>query len=195
MQRIAERNRRAAVATLKKGGILALPTETVYGLAASLSQPKAIERLLEIKQRPVGSGKVLTLMLANPNEIPNYAEVTRENMNTARHYFPGELTMILPKNKSFKNYYYDNFSTIGIRIPDHKGLLKIIREAGPLLVTSANPRGERACESAGEVAARMPQIDAILDGEAGHDMPSTIINFCNEKPFVVRQGGLLIVHY
>ena len=181
--------------SLNRGDILAVPTETVYGLAVKADNTAAIRKLLELKNRQIGSGKILTIMLADVDDIKNYAVVNRKTMNLARHYFPGELTLILPKRRAFKHPYFDHFDTIGIRIPDHKYLLDLIRATGPLLVTSANPRGEAPCRSSKEVAERMPKVDTIVEGVSGGNIPSTVIDWTEEEPVPVRQGGLLIVRY
>ncbi len=181
--------------TLNKGGILGVPTETVYGLAVKSDNSEAIRKLLTLKERPVGSGKVLTMMLADVNDIERYALVDYEQISMARHYFPGELTIILPKRRSFKHPYFDSFSTIGIRIPAHDYMLQLLKETGPLLVTSANPRGERPCRTHKELKERMPSIDAVVQGKSGGNLPSTIVDWTDKKPRVIRQGGLLIVRY
>ena len=195
MKRLTQRDKKEIASVLKKGGILALPTETVYGLAVDLNNKSAINKLLELKQRPVTSGKVLTLMLPDVNMLDQYAAPTRQMKNFARHFFPGELTMIMPKNAKFTHHYFDNFNNIGIRIPNYGPLLDLLRSYGPLLVTSANPRGEESCRNYKEVLRRLPQIDAVVEGKAGNSLPSTIIDFTQEEPRVVRQGGLLVVHY
>ena len=180
---------------LNKGDILAVPTETVYGLAVKLDNTAAIRKLLDLKNRQIDSGKVLTIMVADVDDIKKYALVNRQTMNLARHYFPGELTLILPKRRAFKHPYFDHFDTVGIRIPDHKYLLELLRTAGPLLVTSANPRGEAPCRDSKEVAKRLPNVDTIVEGESGGNLPSTIIDWTEEEPIPIRQGGLLIVRY
>ncbi len=184
-----------ASATLQRGGILGVPTETVYGLAVRADNEKGIKKLLELKDRPIDGEKALTMMLADVDQMKDYAVVERRNMNFARHYFPGELTIILPKRDDYKNYYFDRRDTIGIRIPAHEYMLRLIRENGPLLVTSANPRGEVPCRSAQELRERMPKIDAIVRGTCGGSLPSTVVDLCSSEPRSLRQGGLLIVHY
>ena len=186
---------KSALEVLERGEILAVPTETVYGLAVKADDEKAIEKLLNLKDRQVGSGKVLTMMVADVDQIDSYAFINKAQRHLARHYFPGELTLILPKLRSFKHSYFNNFKTIGIRIPEHKYMLKLLKATGPLLVTSANPRGEAPCRNAKEVAKRMPELTAVVKGTAGGNLPSTIIDLTEDEPQVVRQGGLLIVHY
>ena len=184
-----------AKTTLENGGILAVPTETVMGLAVSIKSEAAIDKLLDLKKRAIGSGKVLTIMVASVDEISKYAFLSEEQKAFARHYFPGELTLILEKNPSFSHPYFDHFSTIGIRIPAHSYMLKLLRKTGPLLVTSANPRGEKPCMSDEEVKQRLPEIKTCVKGSAGGSLPSTIIDWSGSMPRQVRAGGLLIVHY
>ena len=195
MRYVSENDKQIAVEALKKGAILGVPTETVYGLAVKADNTEAIKKLLNLKERPVGSGKVLTMMVADVDEMFKYAKMNRRKTNFARHYFPGELTMILPKNEAFSHPYFDKVGTIGIRIPQHRYMLDLLRETGPLLVTSANPRGERPCYTGKELGRRMPSVDMIVDSKAGGSIPSTIIDFTTEDPYPVRQGGLLIVRY
>ena len=77
----------------------------------------------------------------------------------------------------------------------HKYLLGLLRAAGPLLMTSANPRGEAPYRTSKEVAEKIPQLDTIVEGTSGGNLPSTIIDWTGEKPVPIRQGGLLIVRY
>jgi L-threonylcarbamoyladenylate synthase len=195
MRFVSDKDINTAVEALEKGAILGVPTETVYGLAVKADNSEAIKKLLNLKERPVGSGKVLTMMVADVDEMFKYAKMNHRVTNFARHYFPGELTMILPKSEGFEHPYFDKVQTIGIRIPQHRYMLDLLRETGPLLVTSANPRGEKPCYNSKEVAKRMPSVDMVVNGEAGGSIPSTIIDFTGEDPYPVRQGGLLIVRY
>ena len=195
MKQLSQRDTAGAAKILKDGGVIAVPTETVYGLAAALDSEKAIKKLLEIKERPVGSGKICSLMLPSVTSIRDFAKVSNLEYNLALRYFPGELTMIFNKQANFKNSYFDNFDTIGIRIPAHKYMLSLLKKTGPLLVTSANPRGESACCSDSEVRKRLPKIDSVVRGKAGNSLPSTILDIRNGEPKILRQGGLLIVHY
>ena len=195
MKLIGRTDIKTAKTTLENGGILAVPTETVYGLAVSIESEKAINDLLALKKRAIGSGKVLTIMVASVEEISKYAFISSEQMAFARHYFPGELTLILEKNPAFSHPYFDHFETIGIRIPAHNYMLKLLKKTGPLLVTSANPRGEKPCMNDKEIKERMPEIKTCVKGKAGGSLPSTIIDWSGSMPRQVRAGGLLIIHY
>lgn len=195
MKIVEQKNFKAAIDALNRGGILGVPTETVYGLAVKADNTPAIRKLLALKNREVGSGKVLTMMVADVDQMQDYAYMTRKTQNFVRHYFPGELTVILPKHRGFKHPYFNNFETIGIRIPEHQYMLDLLKKTGPLLVTSANPRGEAPCRNSEELIKRLPDVDAVVKGVSGENLPSTIISLCDKEPVVVRQGGLLVVRY
>lgn len=195
MKRVMPENKKAAIDILSKGGILGVPTETVYGLAVKADNTPAIRKLLDLKQRQIGSGKVLTMMVADVDQMSQYALMDHRSLVLSRHYFPGELTLILPKRRAYRHPYFDNFQTIGIRIPDHEYMLELLKQTGPLLVTSANPRGEAPCRNSKELEARLPDVDGVVKGVSGGNIPSTIIDLTDNEPNVIRQGGLLVVRY
>jgi L-threonylcarbamoyladenylate synthase len=182
----------AVAAALTDGQVVAVPTETVYGLAVRLDSPEAIARLADIKQHRPGSGKVFTLMLPGVDQIAKFAPLERQARVLAERYFPGQLTLVLPKNPTFAHTYFDNFETIGIRIPDHEFMLDLLKLTGPLLVTSANRLGQPPAADSQTVAQQLPEIDAVVTGESGRQPPSTVAKIENggESITILRQGGL-----
>lgn len=184
-----------AVRAFNRGDVVAVPTETTYSLAVKLDNTSAIRKLLELSQRQLAGNKILTLLLADVDDIKKYAVVNRKTMNMARHYFPGELTLILPKRSAFKHPYFDHFETVGIHIPEHKYLLELVRKSGPLLTTGIVLKDKTTCHSSKDVADRLSSVDAIIEGVAGGSIPSTVIDWTENDPVPVRQGGLLIVRY
>lgn len=126
---------------LKSDKIITIPTETVFGYAASLYSEKAIRDLMKLKSRDFNSGKVFTLVPENKDAIRKYAIIPKKAEILIDKYIPGEITLILPKNPEFKNFYFDHFDKIGIRIPNFENFDKILNEVGPILLTSANPKG------------------------------------------------------
>ena len=161
------------ITDLKNDKIVTVPTETVEGYAALLSSEKAIRDLMKLKDRDFNSGKVFTLVPESTAVISSYTQIPIEAKSLINRYFPGELTLILPKNPGFHHFYYDHFDTIGIRIPDHPLFKEILPETGPLILTSANPRG------------------GTPKSITGHK-PSTIIDFTLGNPKILRQGNLKI---
>lgn len=182
----------AAIQALNDSLVLAVPTETVYGLAVKADNQPAIDKLIALKSRPHESEKIFALMLGDPADIHYYAHVPHEAADLANRYFPGPLTLVLPKNPNFRNPYFDHYDTIGIRIPDHPFMLELLLRAGPLIVTSANPRGEESAISGSEVAERMPEVDAVIDSEADNQLPSTVIDATGDELIVLRRGPITL---
>lgn len=161
------------IADLLPGKIVTIPTETVEGYAVSLNSEPAIRKLMRLKDRDFDSDKVFTLVPENKSAISKYVIISKAAEPLIKQYFPGELTLILPKNPNFHHFYYDHFDTIGIRIPDHPLFQEILPQTGPLVLTSANPRG------------------GTPKSTTGH-LPSTIIDFTSKNPKILRQGNLVI---
>ena len=153
--------------------VTTVPTETVEGYAVALSSEAGIRDLMRIKERGFDSGKVFTLVPESLESISKYVLVSDLAAKLIREYFPGELTLILPKNPSFKHFYYDHFDTIGIRVPDHPLFPELLKENGAIILTSANPKG------------------GTPKSTTGH-LPSTIVDLTGPEPRILRQGNLKI---
>lgn len=161
------------IADLLSDKIVTIPTETVEGYAVSLNSELAIRRLMKLKDRNFNSGKIFTLVPENQTKISKYCIIPKAAAQLIEKHFPGELTLILHKNPNFHHFYYDHYDTIGIRIPDHPLFQEILPQTGPLILTSANPRG------------------GTPKSTTGH-LPSTIIDFTGKNPKILRQGNLVI---
>ena len=161
------------ITDLLSGKIVTIPTETVEGYAVSLNSKSAIRNLMQLKDRDFNSDKVFTLIPENKSAISKYVIIPKPAKQLIKNFIPGELTLILPKNPAFRHFYYDHFDTIGIRIPDHPLFQEILPETGPLILTSANPKG------------------GTPKSATGH-LPSTIIDFTGQDPKILRQGNLVI---
>ena len=180
-------------AALASGAVLAVPTETVWGFTAGLNSEKAIKKLIRIKDRDVYSGKIFTLVPDSPAHIADFAVLSPEVAALIKHHFPGPLTLILPKNPTFHHPYYDHFDTIGLRIPDTPLFRALLPATGPLLLTSANRRGQPAVSTAGQISDNFPELDGIIRGKSGGELPSTVLDFTGKSPVVLRQGGLKVI--
>ncbi len=156
--------------------VTTVPTETVEGYAVALSSEAGIRELMRMKERGFDSGKVFTLVPESLEAISKYVVVSDLARELINRYFPGELTLILPKNPSFKHFYYDHFDTIGIRIPDHPLFPELLKENGAIILTSANPKG------------------GTPKSTTGH-LPSTIVDLTGLEPRILRQGNLKIDIY
>ena len=175
---------------LKLGDIVAVPTETVYGLAVKGDDERAIKKIADLKERGADSGKVFTLMVAETEDIGKYAEMDDLAKTIVDRYFPGELTLVLPRRRDFEHPYFGKFEKIGIRVPKHRFMLDLLREAGPLVVTSANLKGGVPANTSREVCGLL--ADAVVEGESGGNPPSTVVEIVDNKIIVLRQGSLEI---
>ncbi len=181
-----------AVSLLRGGGIVAIPTETVYGLAAITSNTDAIARIFEIKQRPrfdplivhVHSEKHAQQMTQSWNEQASIL---------ANAFWPGPLTLVLPRNETVPDLVTAGLPTVAIRIPDHPMTLALLESIGePIAAPSANPFGAVSPTSAAHVAESLGSaVDLILDGgpcRAG--VESTILDLSNgRRPRLLRPGS------
>ncbi|MDR3125456.1 MAG: threonylcarbamoyl-AMP synthase [Candidatus Nomurabacteria bacterium] len=177
-------------AAIKRGAVVALPTETVYGLAVRFDDMAAVAQLAAIKERDYDSDKVFTLMLPAVELIKKYAVLDVKTENIISRYLPDELTVVLPKNPEFTNPYFDNRPTIGIRVPNHQFMLGLLALAGPLIVTSANNKGLIPALDSQSIERDLPEVDAVVEGQSGNQPPTTVVNFTTEKPTILRQGSV-----
>jgi L-threonylcarbamoyladenylate synthase len=170
----------AAVLALARGGVIAFPTDTVYGLAASVRRPEAVRRIYRIKGRP--QDRRLILMAATAAELAGHVVIGHQAGQFMDRWWPGPLTLVVPGRKSE--------DTVGVRIPDHPLALELLRAAGPLWTTSANRSGEPEALTAEEAAA-LPDLAGVLDGgRAPGGRPSTVLDLTGPEPVVLREGAI-----
>jgi L-threonylcarbamoyladenylate synthase len=179
-----------AIQTLQAGGLLAFPTDTVYGLAAHLLDPASIDRLYAVKDRD--STKAIPVLLSSPDELAQVtAEMNVMALRLARRFWPGPLTLVVPRHPSLPDNL-SNLPTIGVRMPDHPLALALMRRTGPLAVTSANLSGAENTRTAQEVYAQLGgRIELILDGgRTPGGFPSTVVDCTAAEPAILRQGPI-----
>ncbi len=186
----------AAAGILKEGGLVAIPTETVYGLAADALNPCAVSSIFEAKGRP--SDNPLIVHISHVDEIEKY-DLVREFPKSARllaeKFWPGPLTIIMPKSDSVPRETTGGLDSVAIRLPSHPVAREIIKAAGcPLAAPSANLSGSPSPTTAQHVLADMQgRIPAIVEGgscEVG--LESTVITVCTETPTVLRPGKVTL---
>jgi len=178
-----------AVQMLKKGGVIVLPTDTVYGLGADAFNSKAVDRIYEIKNR--SRHLPLPLLLSDVSQITMIAESVPEiGWFLASCFWPGGLTLVLPKIASLPSYLTRG-PTIAVRIPNHPICLDLIEGLGrPIIGTSANISGRPSCLTTDEVKQQLgDKVDLIIDsGKCPGGGESTIVDVTGEVPVVLRQG-------
>ena len=168
-----------AVEVLRGGGVVAFPTDTVYGLAALTSD--GVERVYALKGRE--RGKPLVLMGADWEALSGRVKAGEGALGLIRGFWPGPLTLVLEGQAGG--------ASVGVRVPDHSVALELLRASGPLWTTSANRSGEADAMSADEVGLRLPGVDAVIDGgRAPGGTPSTVVDASGDAPKILRAGAI-----
>jgi L-threonylcarbamoyladenylate synthase len=179
------------VAILQKGGVIAFPTDTVYGLGADAFNGTAVERIYQIKNRP--EHRALPLLIADARELTTLADPIPDiAWFLARRFWPGGLTLVLPKNDSVP-VHLTRGSTIAVRVPDHLVCRAIIQQLGnPIIGTSANISGQAAASNADEVEQQLGGvIDFVINGgKCPGGKESTVVDIAHESLTVLRQGTI-----
>jgi L-threonylcarbamoyladenylate synthase len=182
----------AAAAALRAGRLVAFPTETVYGLGASLAHPEAVARVFAAKGRP--SGHPLIVHGADASILDRYGrDVPPAARRLAERLWPGPLTLVVRRSANVPDVVTGGRDTVGLRVPDQVLALAMLRESGAgVAAPSANPFGRTSPTTAGHVAADLgDRVDVILDGgPCGVGLESTILDLTTSPPTVLRTGGV-----
>jgi L-threonylcarbamoyladenylate synthase len=183
---------RKAAEIIKRGGIVAFPTETVYGLGADLFNPLAVARIFEVKRRP--SFDPLIVHVAHPADVEKLVrEIPSDAKKLIEKFWPGPLTVVLLKTENVPDIVTAGLPTVAVRMPNHPMALSLIEQANcPIAAPSANPFGRLSPTTAEHVREQLgDQIDFILDGGACEvGVESTIVSFYEKKPVLLRPGGV-----
>ena len=170
--------------------VIAFPTETVFGLGVYYDDEEAYNLLNKIKRRR--EDKPYTLMLYDINQINKYAYIDEKMIKALSKFMPGPLTILLKSKENVPGYVTHNTGIIGVRIPENKEALDLLRDLEkPLLVPSANRAGEKPAMNNEEVRQIFQdEIKVIIPGKAIGGLPSTIINLTGEEIILIRQGPI-----
>ncbi len=181
-----------AAEIIRAGGLVAVPTETVYGLAGNGLDETAVQRIYDVKGRP--EVKPLSLMVPDAGAFDAVCcDVPPAARALAEKFWPGPLTIVLPAKDTVPAIVRAGGDTVGLRCPDHAMTLALLLSAGvPLAAPSANPSGAMSPKTAGEVLAYFDgAIDAVIDGgPCGIGTESTIIDLAHEPYSILRRGAL-----
>ncbi|MFQ3576769.1 MAG: L-threonylcarbamoyladenylate synthase [Cytophagales bacterium] len=184
-----------AATFLKQGKLVAIPTETVYGLAANAFDPIAVASIFEAKKRPHFDPLIVhthSLEIVQNVIVKHFPE---KAIKLAKAFWPGPLTLVLTKNDKIPDLVTSGKETVGVRIPNHEMTLKLLKICGlPLAAPSANPFGYISPTTADHVLEQLGnEVEYILEGgECSVGIESTILAFEDEKPVIYRLGGLTI---
>ncbi|HOX15532.1 MAG TPA: L-threonylcarbamoyladenylate synthase [Smithellaceae bacterium] len=182
----------SAAAIISRGGVIAYPTETIYGLGADATNEQAIRRIFEIKGRDFANP--ISVIIGNPRDIyPLVREVTDTAQKLMETFWPGPLTIVFKSADGVLPLITANTGKIGIRLTSHEVARQIAAKTGkPLTATSANLSGAQECASASEVAVQLgDKIDAIIDlGNTSGTIGSTIIDITCAPLAILREGAI-----
>ena len=181
----------AAANIIKKGGLVAFPTETVYGLGADALNPQAVSALFEAKKRPLDNPPIVHV--ENTNDVHTLAQHVSPKTDTLmKEFWPGPLTLVFKRSKAVPDVTVAGLDTVAVRMPQHNVALALIKESGcPIAAPSANLAGKPSPTSAEHVFADLNgRIDAILDGGPTRiGVESTVLDLSVTPAMVLRPGG------
>ncbi|MBI3583605.1 MAG: threonylcarbamoyl-AMP synthase [Nitrospinae bacterium] len=176
------------VQILKNGGVIAYPTDTIYGIGCDIFNKKGIEKIYQIKKRE--KNKPMSFICADLSDISQYAIVSNYAYRIMNRCLPGPYTFILEASSKTPKKIMSKRKTVGIRIPDHKICLAIVAELGhPLITTSANISTEEELNNSDDIEDKLGHLlDLIIDEGPLISEPSTIVDLTGDSPAILREG-------
>lgn len=180
-----------AVNVLRNGGVIAMPTDTLYALTAATDSAPAVRRVFEIKGRQ--EGRPLPLFVSGLEMARRIAVFNETASRLASSFWPGQLTIVVPKRQEYESEALAGSPSVGLRVPDHPVAQAVVEAIdAPVTGTSANLSGGPDPVSADEVRRQLGgQVDLILDaGLCQHGLGSTIVDCSGERPRILRQGAV-----
>ncbi|MCK6610101.1 MAG: threonylcarbamoyl-AMP synthase [Bacteroidia bacterium] len=192
------RDVKKVIDTLAKDGVIIIPTDTIYAMACRLDSRKGIERMARISGKKVEKVN-FSLLCSDLSHIADYTVVIDKHVfRLMKNNLPGPFTFILGANKETSRYFSGNKKTIGIRVPDNIIAQTLVAEAGiPLLVTTIHSDDEiiEYMTDPEEIHDKFENlVDLVVDGGAGGNIPSTIIDCLEDEPLLIREGKGKIVY-
>ena len=168
-----------AVKILKSGGVIAFPTETVFGIGACLNQSEAIKRIFKLKKR--SRKKPLQVLVVNLRQAKKLGKFNKQALKLAKEW-PGPLTLVVYKTKLVSKIVTGGSNKVGLRIPNHKTALALIKKCGPIVATSANLAGKKPALKASEIKLK---VDYVLKGKTKTKKASRVID-ATQKNKIIR---------
>lgn len=177
----------ALVKILTQGGIVAYPTDTLYGLGCDIFSKTGIERIWQLKGRD--ARKPVSMVCADLNQVREYAVIDEYASRLMKQVLPGPFTIVLPATSKAPPSVCSEKGKVGVRVPKCQVALDLAAHLGrPITSTSVNKAGEPALTTPKEIARIFPELDAIIDGGELKGPGSTVINVTGEEVNVIREG-------
>jgi L-threonylcarbamoyladenylate synthase len=177
---------------LRAGRVAVVPTDTVYGVAAAVEDPAAVERLFALKGRD--RQKPIAVLVADVAQAERIAHLDPIARRLVERFWPGALTLVLPRRAEFTVDLGGDRASVGLRCPHHPALVQLLVDVGPLAVTSANPAGQPTPATAAEAAAFLDGDVVVVDGGTLGGLASTVVDCTGAFPEVLRQGTVTREH-
>jgi L-threonylcarbamoyladenylate synthase len=179
-----------AAAVLESGGLVAFPTDTVYGLAGATFSAASIEKIFSAKERD--AAKAIAVLVGNTTDLPRItAGLTEAANRLANRFWPGALTLIVPKHPNLPAVI-SPYPSVGVRMPNHAFALSLLRRTGPLATTSANRSGGANASTPAEVLEQLEgRVDLLINGGAcPGGVPSSVVDCTVDPPGILRAGAI-----
>ncbi len=179
----------AASHIVKNGGLVIYPTDTVYGLGCDPLNPEAVKRIFKAKGKK--RKKPLPILASSKEHVERIALLSEKARKIAEKFWPGYLTLVLPKKRSLPDIVTCNLDSVGVRVPRHEIAMQLISLSGGLLAgTSANRTGVKPPRTAQEAAGQIgKEVDLIIDGgPTALGVSSTVVDLTVEPPRILREG-------
>ena len=188
----AERHVRKAVETLRKGGVIIYPTDSVYAYGCDINCRKAVERIAQIKQKKPEKAD-FSVIFSQLSEIAEYTRpIDNSTFKIMRRNLPGPFTFILQASKKMPSFFMSKKKTIGIRIPDHNIVRAILEELGNPIISSSLHSSDNILEYITDPEEihdlHGHTVDMVIDGGYGNNVASTVVNCTDSTPEIIRQG-------
>lgn len=176
------------VEILQQGGIIAYPTDTYYGIGCDITCKKSVEKIYAMKQRT--RTKPFSFICSDLKNISDYAKVTNYAYKTMKRLLPGPYTFILEGSRLLPQILMTKRKTAGIRVPDHRICIDIVRELGnPIISTSATTPDKTVFDNPSLIHDHFGrQVEVVIDGGPVPSKPSSVISLINDEPEVIREG-------
>ena len=174
---------------LKNDGVISIPTDTVFGICASINSKIAYSKLKKIKRRPLN--KAFPVMCSNIEQIKSIAIVDEIAEKLIKTFMPGPITLVLKKSSTLPEYVTNGKDTIAVRMASSKTIEELITKIGsPLFMTSANQSGQLECSNLDEIEKACPSLDGMMEGEVFYSMGSTIVDCSSKEIKILREGPI-----
>jgi len=184
------------VSILRDGGVIIYPTDTVYGIGCDITKPKAIERIIQLKDMRPKEAR-FSFICSDLSHISDFARVDNSTFKMLKRNLPGPFTFILPGLNKVPDYFMSKRKTVGIRIPDNPIIIELVKLLGNPILTTSLKDDDEVVEYTTDPELIYEKycdfVDVVIDGGYGDNIPSTVVDCTTDEPAVLREGkGVLI---